>query len=188
MSEEDKKVTSNLKEGGDKTLKTNEKKELSAETLLHQKKAAQEKQKIAEEKTADLEIELAELKRETGTVVPSSPVEQAENNVIKDKIDSIEFTLKHKDLSSEAIQAAINVAKMNKITNEEALKDPMVVAFIEKMTEEEKNKNAIPTGNRSVLATDEEKEKDKTDLDTARRTGKPEDWAKVIDKRINQTG
>lgn len=189
MSEEDKKVTPDLDEGEDKTSETNEKKELNSETLFHQKKAAQEKLEKEKEKREALEAELNELKskQEAKKEVPESKdSNENKESVLQEKIDAIEFTLKHKDLSSDAVSTAIKVAKMEGISKDEALEHPMVKAYIEKINEEAKTKEAVPTSTRSAVATDEEKKASEDALRRARETGSAEDWAKVLDKRINK--
>jgi len=183
MSKEDKKVDPNLEEVEDKTSKTNETKELDSKTLFYQKKAAQEKAEKEREAREKAEAELAELKakQEAKKEVPKSN----EDSTLQDKIEAIEFTLKHRDLSPDAINTAIKVAKMEGISNEEALKNPMVQAYIEKINEKAKTKDAVPTGIRSSIVTDEEKKANEEMLHKARVSGKAEDWAKVLEKRIN---
>ena len=187
MSEEDKKVTPDLNEGEDKTSTTTNEgsKDVSNETLFHQKKAAQEKTAKAEEDNVVLQAEIDRLNKANAN---NAKVDTGSDKgfALQDKLEAIEFTIAHKDLSPDAIKAAISIAKAEGISNDEALKNPMVDAYITRLKEEEKNKNAIPTGNRSAVATDEEKKASTEARETARRTGKAEDWGKVIGGIINQ--
>ena len=187
MSDKDKKVTQDLNEGVDKTTKINEedktsKNELNAETLLHQKLAANEKNEVLKSENTTLKEEIEALKGKTNTNIPKDAVN---SDVTNDRLNTVEFTMRHQDLTPEAIQAVLSVAKMNGISNEDALKEPMIDAYISKTREDAKIKNAIPTGNRSATATDEEKDAAVKAVDTARLSGKAEDWAKVIGNRIN---
>jgi len=185
MSEEDKKVDPNLEEVGDKTPEENEdtdKTDKNEMTLFYQKKAAQEKAVKLEGERDALQAKLDKIETQKA---PEVKVDTSkEGFALQDKLEAIEFTIAHKDLSPDAIKAAISIAKAEGVTNEDALQNPMVKAYIEKLKEDEGNKDAIPTGNRSAVATDEEKEKSKDALKRARETGSVEDWADVIGDRL----
>ena len=188
MSEEDKKVDPNLEEVVDKTTETNEdtdKTDKNEMTLFYQKKAAQEKAAKLEEERDNLQAKLDNIETEKA---PEVKVDTSkEGFALKEQLKATEFTLAHRELSPDAIKAAISIAKAEGVTNEDALQNPMVKAYIEKLKEEEdSNKDAIPTGNRSAVATDEEKKNSEAALKTARETGKVEDWADVISSRLKK--
>jgi hypothetical protein len=185
MSEEDKKVDPNLEEVVDKTTETNEdtdKTDKNEMTLFYQKKAAQEKTAKVEEDNVVLQAEIDRLNKANAN---NAKVDTGSDKgfALKDKLEAIEFTIAHKDLSPDAIKAAISIAKAEGISNDEALKNPMVEAYISKLKEDESTKNAIPTGNRSAVSTDEEKTESEGLLNRARETGNIDDWAKVVAKR-----
>jgi len=181
MSEEDKKVDPNLEEVVDQTTETNEDK--TSETLFYQKKAAQEKAAKLEVEKAALQAQLDDAKAKSITKPTDNIDTSTREFALQDKLEAIEFTIAHKELSPEAIKSAMSIAKSDGISNEEALKNPMVEAYISKLKEDESTKNAIPTGNRSAVSTDEEKTESEGLLNRARETGNIDDWAKVVAKR-----
>ena len=186
MSEEDKKVDPNLEEVVDKTTdeknEDTDKTDKNEMTFFYQKKAAQEKTAKVEEERDALQAKLDKIETQKTPEVKADT--SKEGFALKEQLKAIEFTLAHRELSPDAIKAAISIAKAEGVTNEDALQNPMVKAYIEKLKEEEGNKDAIPTGNRSAVATDEEKKSSEEAIKRARETGKVEDWAEVITDRL----
>jgi len=148
MSKEDKKVTSNLEEGGDKTPESNEtaedKKGLNAETLLHQKLAK-------EKKLEELQTEFDEYK----TNNPQKDTATKENTeekstVSEERLEAIEFTLKHLEIESKTSIEILEVARAKGIKPEEAVELPYFKTYIEKQKEDKASSSAVSTTSRSL--------------------------------------
>ena len=146
MSEQDKEVTELT--GDEDTTKENETddKELDPKTLLAQKKRFREQR---DEERAAREALEAELKTLKGSQ-PKTEEKEVKSSVSEERLEAIEFTLKHPEIDSKTSAEILEVARAKGIKPDEAVDLPYFKTYIEKQAEDKASSGAVPTTSRSL--------------------------------------
>ena len=153
MSEEDKKVVADQTGNEDKTKENNsgDNNELDPKTLLAQKLHFREK-------SEKLENELAELKGKLEKLTKNESKDEKTNdtpdnkNMLEEKVNLIEFSIKHSDLPSSIIEEVYKIAKAENIKPDEALEKPYMKLYIEDVKRKARVDNASNTSSRSSVS------------------------------------
>lgn len=154
MSEEDKNEFTEQTGDEDKT-KENENAEngLDPKTILAQKERFREKyQKEAEEKAA-LQKELEVLKSSQKKEEQQEDKKKDAGSISEERIEAIEFTLRHPEIDSKTSSDVLEVARVKGINPDEALELPYFKTYLEKKEEERKSTDAVPSSGRSPKVT-----------------------------------
>ena len=155
MSEKDNDSTEQT--GGEDKTEENEsaENELDPKTVLAQKERFREKyQKEAEEKSA-LQKELEELKSSQKKEETTDDKKKDVGNISEERIEAIEFTLRHPEIDSKISLDVLEVARVKGINPDEALELPYFKTYLEKKEEERKSSDAVPSSGRSPKVTPE---------------------------------
>lgn len=147
MSDKDTEVTELTSD--EDTTKENENDDsgLDPKTLLAQKKRFREQR---DEERAARETLEAELKTLKGSQQKTEEKTEAKSNVSEDRLEAIEFTLKHPEIDSKTSAEILEVARAKGIKPDEAVDLPYFKTYIEKQAEDKASSGAVPTTSRSL--------------------------------------
>ena len=147
MSEKDKEVTELT--GDEDTTKENETDDsvLDPKTLLAQKKRFREQRDEERVEKEALKLELETLK---SSQPKAEEKKEEKSNVSEERLEAIEFTLKHPEVDSKTSMEILEVARAKGIKPDEAIDLPYFKTYIEKQAEDKASSNAISTTSRSL--------------------------------------
>lgn len=143
MSEQDNEILEQTEDADTTKENENGSKELDPKTLLIQKERMREQRDKEREEKENLKKELESLKssQKSNTEVKSS--------VSEERLEAIEFALKHPEIDSKISTEILEVARAKGIKPEEAVELPYFKTYIEKQEEERASSGGVQTSNRS---------------------------------------
>jgi uncharacterized membrane protein len=143
MSEQDNEILEQTGDADNTKENENADKGLDPKTLLAQKEHFKEKFQKKEEEVEALKRELDSFK------TFKQPNTEVKSNVSEERLEAIEFALKHPEIDSKISTEILEVARAKGIKPEEAVELPYFKTYIEKQEEERASSGGVQTSNRS---------------------------------------